>query len=67
MERENLDARIDSRVKKMWDLGFVDEVEELINKNEPGYEIAKYVLSQSHWSDHPEWVEAIIRTKKLDW
>jgi len=32
MERENLDARIDSRVKKMWDLGFVDEVEELINK-----------------------------------
>jgi len=32
MERENLDARIDSRVKKMWDLGFLDEVEELINK-----------------------------------
>ena len=32
MERGNLDARIDSRVKKMWDLGFVDEVEELINQ-----------------------------------
>ena len=32
MERGNLDARIDARVKKMWDLGFVDEVEELINQ-----------------------------------
>jgi tRNA dimethylallyltransferase len=31
MERGNLDARIDARVKKMWDLGLVDEVEELIN------------------------------------
>jgi len=32
MERGNLDARIDARVAKMWDLGFVDEVEELINE-----------------------------------
>lgn len=32
MDRENLDIRIDSRVKKMWDLGFVDEVESLINR-----------------------------------
>jgi tRNA dimethylallyltransferase len=31
MNRETLDARIDSRVAKMWDLGFVDEVEALIN------------------------------------
>ena len=31
MKRGNLDARIDARVKKMWDLGLVDEVEELIN------------------------------------
>lgn len=32
MDRESLDFRIDSRVKKMWDLGFVDEVESLINE-----------------------------------
>ena len=32
MDRESLDLRIDSRVKKMWDLGFVDEVEALINE-----------------------------------
>lgn len=32
MERESLDFRIDSRVRKMWDLGFVDEVELLINR-----------------------------------
>ena len=32
MNRETLDARIDSRVAKMWDLGFVDEVEGLINE-----------------------------------
>ncbi|TSA22854.1 MAG: tRNA (adenosine(37)-N6)-dimethylallyltransferase MiaA, partial [Actinomycetales bacterium] len=32
MDRESLDIRIDSRVKKMWDLGFVDEVETLINE-----------------------------------
>ncbi len=32
MDRESLDIRIDSRVKKMWDLGFVDEVEALINE-----------------------------------
>ena len=32
MDRESLDIRIDSRVKKMWDLGFVDEVESLINQ-----------------------------------
>jgi len=32
MDRESLDIRIDARVKKMWDLGFVDEVEELINQ-----------------------------------
>ena len=32
MERESLDLRIDLRVKRMWQLGFVDEVEELINQ-----------------------------------
>lgn len=32
MNRETLDARIDSRVAKMWNLGFVDEVEGLINE-----------------------------------
>ena len=32
MDRESLDIRIDSRVKRMWDLGFVDEVESLINQ-----------------------------------
>ena len=32
MDRESLDIRIDSRVKKMWDLGFVDEVVSLINQ-----------------------------------
>jgi tRNA dimethylallyltransferase len=32
MDRESLDFRIDSRVKRMWDLGFVDEVEALINE-----------------------------------
>ena len=31
MNRETLDARIDNRVTRMWDLGFVDEVESLIN------------------------------------
>ncbi len=31
MDRESLDARIDNRVTRMWDLGFVDEVESLIN------------------------------------
>ena len=31
MDRESLDARIDHRVTRMWDLGFVDEVESLIN------------------------------------
>jgi len=32
MDRESLDIRIDNRVAKMWDAGFVDEVEELINQ-----------------------------------
>ena len=32
MDRESLDVRIDSRVAKMWEAGFVDEVEELINR-----------------------------------
>lgn len=32
MDRESLDIRIDSRVAKMWEAGFVDEVEELINQ-----------------------------------
>ncbi len=31
MNRETLDARIDNRVSRMWDLGFVDEVESLID------------------------------------
>jgi len=31
MDRESLDVRIDDRVAKMWEDGFVDEVEELIN------------------------------------
>ena len=30
MDRESLDIRIDNRVAKMWEAGFVDEVEELI-------------------------------------
>lgn len=32
MDRESLDSRIDARVAKMWEAGFVDEVEELINQ-----------------------------------
>ncbi len=32
MDRESLDSRIDARVAKMWEAGFVDEVEELINE-----------------------------------
>ena len=32
MDRESLDIRIDNRVAKMWEAGFVDEVEELINR-----------------------------------
>jgi len=32
MDRESLDIRIDNRVAKMWESGFVDEVEELINQ-----------------------------------
>jgi tRNA dimethylallyltransferase len=32
MDRESLDIRIDNRVAKMWEAGFVDEVEELINQ-----------------------------------
>ncbi len=32
MDRESLDIRIDSRVRKMWDLGFIDEVEGLIDQ-----------------------------------
>ena len=31
MNRETLDARIDNRVTRMWELGFVDEVESLID------------------------------------
>jgi tRNA dimethylallyltransferase len=31
MNRETLDVRIDNRVSRMWDLGFVDEVESLID------------------------------------
>ena len=31
MERQTLDTRIDARVEKMWQAGFVDEVETLIN------------------------------------
>ncbi len=31
MDRETLDVRIDNRVLRMWDLGFEDEVESLIN------------------------------------
>jgi tRNA dimethylallyltransferase len=31
MNRETLDIRIDNRVTRMWDLGFVDEVESLID------------------------------------
>jgi tRNA dimethylallyltransferase len=32
MNRETLDVRIDNRVARMWDAGFVDEVGELINQ-----------------------------------
>ena len=32
MNRESLDIRIDNRVAKMWEAGFVDEVEELIDQ-----------------------------------
>ena len=32
MDRESLDIRIDNRVAMMWEAGFVDEVEELINR-----------------------------------
>ena len=32
MDRQTLDARIDARVEKMWQQGFVDEVEALINQ-----------------------------------
>jgi tRNA dimethylallyltransferase len=32
MDRESLDIRIDNRVAKMWEAGFVDEVEELVNQ-----------------------------------
>jgi len=32
MDRQSLDIRIDNRVAKMWEAGFVDEVEELINQ-----------------------------------
>lgn len=32
MDRESLDLRIDARVAKMWEMGFVDEVEGLINQ-----------------------------------
>ena len=32
MDRERLEIRIDNRVAKMWEAGFVDEVEELINQ-----------------------------------
>jgi tRNA dimethylallyltransferase len=32
MDRESLDVRIANRVAKMWEAGFVDEVEELINQ-----------------------------------
>ncbi|CAB4531890.1 MAG: tRNA (adenosine(37)-N6)-dimethylallyltransferase MiaA [Actinobacteria bacterium] len=32
MDRETLDIRIDARVNQMWQLGFVDEVETLINQ-----------------------------------
>lgn len=32
MERDNLGERIDSRVEKMWQAGFVSEVEELVEK-----------------------------------
>ena len=32
MDRESLDIRIDNRVAKMWEAGFVDEVEDLINQ-----------------------------------
>jgi len=32
MDRESLDIRIDKRVAKMWEAGFVDEVEELVNQ-----------------------------------
>jgi tRNA dimethylallyltransferase len=31
MDRQTLDVRIDNRVSRMWDLGFEDEVESLIN------------------------------------
>ena len=32
MDRESLDIRIENRVAKMWEAGFVDEVEELVNQ-----------------------------------
>ena len=32
MDREALGDRINARVDRMWELGFVDEVEELINQ-----------------------------------
>jgi len=32
MDRQSLDIRIDNRVAKMWEAGFVDEVDELINQ-----------------------------------
>jgi hypothetical protein len=41
-------------------------VEALIKKGTADRQIARYVLSQPRWKEHPEWVEALIKKGTAD-
>jgi tRNA A37 N6-isopentenylltransferase MiaA len=58
MDRESLDIRIDNRVAKMWEAGFVDEVEELMKMDKDKIEA---LLSNGH-----DWASDHIATSKDD-
>jgi len=52
MNRETLDARIDNRVTRMWELGFVDEVESLIDnfaREDTARATRQYARRQETW------------------
>ena len=69
LDRDNLDQRIDSRVERMWELGFVDEVKKLVEnpigrtaKQAIGYsQIINFLSGESLESDAKELTKIATR------
>ncbi|MBF0367458.1 MAG: hypothetical protein HQK50_17930, partial [Oligoflexia bacterium] len=45
---------------------FVEKITQAIHQGTVDKEIAWFVLSQPHWKEHPEWVEALIKKGTVD-